>query len=168
MSRDGHGGAGGAGRAGGAQPSPGAGAHEASDINARAILLFLGALAVVALVIQVALVGLFGYLAMRESRRDAAAGRAAPEVALPAPAPRLQVRPRDDLAALRAEEELLLGHYGWVDPDLGVVRIPIERAIDILAERGLPARAGGDAIVAAEARSAPRDAASGRSLEESR
>jgi hypothetical protein len=56
------------------------------------------------------------------------------------PAPRLQPDPRADLLAQRALEDALLETYGWVDKSRGIVRVPIERAIDVLAERGLPAR----------------------------
>jgi hypothetical protein len=45
-----------------------------------------------------------------------------------------------DLSDMRAAEDQLLHHYSWVDRDKGVVRLPIERAMDILAERGLPSR----------------------------
>ena len=38
-----------------------------------------------------------------------------------------------------------LDTYGWVDHDNGIVRIPIDRAIDATVQRGLPARpASGD------------------------
>lgn len=47
-------------------------------------------------------------------------------------------RPSDDLKALRRQEEQVLDHYAWVDRGAGIARIPIERAIDILAERGSP------------------------------
>ncbi len=30
--------------------------------------------------------------------------------------------------------------YGWVDQPAGVVRIPIDRAMELLAQRGLPTR----------------------------
>ena len=36
------------------------------------------------------------------------------------------------------DEDSVLNHYGWVDPERGVVRIPIDRAIDVIATRGLP------------------------------
>jgi hypothetical protein len=39
---------------------------------------------------------------------------------------------------MHQEEDEVLNHYGWVDPDRGVVRIPVERALDIVAQRGLP------------------------------
>jgi hypothetical protein len=54
-----------------------------------------------------------------------------------------------------------LSSYGWVDREAGIVRIPIDRAMDLLAERGLPARAGPDPF--AEVVAAP--SASGRFVE---
>lgn len=149
--------------------APGSGGHEATDVNARAIVLFLLGLSIVAVVIQIGLAVLFGYLERRESRRERALGQApavAPAVPLPSPQPPLQVNPRNDLAALRAEEDLLLGEYAWIDRDLGLVRIPIARAIEIVAERGLPTRPGGDSLVAEDARALPEDARSGRSAQE--
>jgi hypothetical protein len=58
------------------------------------------------------------------------------------PEPRIQSAPLVDLWHIRAHEDAVLGTYGWVDKQAGTVRIPIERAMDILAERGLPARTG--------------------------
>lgn len=57
-----------------------------------------------------------------------------------APAPRLQVTPAAELAKLRGEAEAKLDSYGWVDRDAGLIRIPIQRAMELTAERGLPAR----------------------------
>jgi hypothetical protein len=55
------------------------------------------------------------------------------------PLPRLQTTPAVDLKSFRASETQVLESYAWVDKEQGVVRIPIERAIDLVAERGLPA-----------------------------
>jgi hypothetical protein len=49
------------------------------------------------------------------------------------PLPRLQVRPQADLLSLRAAEVQRLESYGWVDPRAGIARIPIERAMALLA-----------------------------------
>ena len=57
------------------------------------------------------------------------------------PEPRLQTNPRADLRDLRAHEDLVLGTYGWVDKPAGVVRIPIDEAMKITLQRGLPVRA---------------------------
>ncbi len=50
------------------------------------------------------------------------------------PEPRLQAEPRLDMEKLRARDEAALQSYGWVDRAAGIGRIPIERAIEILAE----------------------------------
>lgn len=54
------------------------------------------------------------------------------------PAPNLQVDPRQQLLDLRADEERILTTYGWVDKSRGMTRVPIERAMDMLVEQGLP------------------------------
>jgi hypothetical protein len=54
------------------------------------------------------------------------------------PAPRLQAYPQQDLKQLRADEAKVLASYGWVDRANGVVRIPVDRAIDLIVEQGLP------------------------------
>ncbi len=56
------------------------------------------------------------------------------------PEPRLQTNPREDLLKLRASEDATLDSYGWVDKNLGIVRIPIALAMKLTLERGLPAR----------------------------
>jgi hypothetical protein len=57
------------------------------------------------------------------------------------PTPRLQEDGADggqDLADLHAREDLLLDHYTRIDGEPGKVRIPIERAMELIAQRGLP------------------------------
>ena len=55
------------------------------------------------------------------------------------PPPRLEVDPGADLARLRRGEEKTLTSYGWIDQQQASRRqLPIERAIELLAERGLP------------------------------
>jgi hypothetical protein len=61
------------------------------------------------------------------------------------PAPRLQPNPVDQLTAeqelleFQAEEEYILNSYGWVNEGAGIVRIPIDRAMQLLAEDASPA-----------------------------
>ncbi|MBB6146461.1 hypothetical protein HNQ77_004433 [Silvibacterium bohemicum] len=55
------------------------------------------------------------------------------------PTPRLQVDDgNQDVAGLHEREDLLLDHYSWIDRGQGKVRIPIERAMELIAQRGLP------------------------------
>jgi hypothetical protein len=51
------------------------------------------------------------------------------------PEPRLQVSPRRDLQVMRAEEDSVLGSYGWIDRQAGIVRIPIARAMELLTQQ---------------------------------
>ena len=80
----------------------------------------------------------FSYLSHHRSRNSAPAlpieksGRNLP------PEPRLQQSPREDLREFRAREDETLTHYRWVNQAQGVVGIPIERAIEIVAQRGIP------------------------------
>ena len=54
------------------------------------------------------------------------------------PPPRLEVRPGASLAEFHAAEEVELNSYGWIDRNAGTVRIPIDRAMQLILERGLP------------------------------
>ncbi len=55
------------------------------------------------------------------------------------PTPRVQTDDgNQDVADLHAREDLLLDNYSWVDQSKGKVRIPIERAMELIAQRGLP------------------------------
>ncbi len=116
-------------------------AHETSDVNIRAILGFGAALVVVAAVVHLLIYVLFGYFNVRENAKvpaeyplAATAGHREP------PEPRLQTDPRQDLSDLRAKEDDVLGSYGWVDKNAGIVRIPIDAAVKLTLQRGLPAR----------------------------
>jgi hypothetical protein len=61
--------------------------------------------------------------------------------AAPTPAaPRLEAQPGQDFPAYRAASEQKLNAYRWVDRNSGTVAIPIDRAIDIVAQRGLATR----------------------------
>jgi hypothetical protein len=117
--------------------------HEESDVNIRAILGFGLALLVTAVAVNVLVWLLFGLLAARESRQAESQFPLAAGLERLPPEPRLQTNPRGDLQDLRVREETILNTYGWVDKNAGVVRIPIDRAIAITLERGLPSRRSG-------------------------
>jgi hypothetical protein len=77
---------------------------------------------------------------------------------LPPPPPRLQANPQADLARMRSEAEARLRSFGWADRPNGIVRMPIERAMDLIVERGLP----GTVHAPAQAGSAPGSGARGK------
>jgi hypothetical protein len=119
--------------------------HEESDVNALAVGKFAIALALIAISSLVLLFGLFRYFQSRETAGQTAPSEYASQAGKVPPEPRLQPAPVADLQAIRAAEDQVLNSYGWVDSQKGVVRIPIARAIDLLAQRGLPSRPQGEA-----------------------
>ena len=108
-------------------------------IRRRSIIL-IGA--VVALVIVVAIIGVV------------ASGMGRPAVA-PTPTSSYTVQ------TLRPGEETILNSYGWVDQKNGIARIPISRAIDIIAARGLPSRPAGAQNPSNEGETIPSYSSSG-------
>jgi hypothetical protein len=110
-------------------------AYETRDTRARP-LVALGA-AFGLLVVLVLLVVRFGFPA-----RDDSPGGEHPMASWRAPAtgPRLEARPTLEFEAQRARDRVRLETWGWVDQQAGIARIPIERAVQLLLERGLPVR----------------------------
>jgi len=58
------------------------------------------------------------------------------------PTPKTQAYPGAELVTYNAEEASILDNYAWIDREHGVLQIPIERAIDLVAQKGLPYRNG--------------------------
>jgi hypothetical protein len=118
--------------------------HEESDVDVGRIVKFGVALVVAAAVIHAAVAALFWYFDERLAEAATASPIAAGAARIP-PEPRLQVDPRGELREYRAREDEVLSGYTWVDRDAGVVRIPVDEAMRLLVERGLPARPAGEA-----------------------
>ena len=110
--------------------------HETTDVNVWAVGKFAIGLVVVC-VVSIAL--LFGLLKFFQSREETSVANTVEPTKM-FPQPQLQKTPIPDLKAIRAEEDKLLNGYAWVDQPKGVVRIPVDRAIEVLAQRGLPTR----------------------------
>jgi hypothetical protein len=112
--------------------------HEDRDVNVRR-LLQLGAGLCGTVVLSLLAMGLlFRFYDVHESRGPALSPMAVrPDIP---PKPRLEVYEHVDLEHKLQADQNVLNSYGWVDRKAGVVRIPIGRAIQLMAERGLPAR----------------------------
>lgn len=110
--------------------------YETRDLNVGAVGKFLIGLFALICLTLVAMNELFEYFEQRAIRRDVPLPPMLETREIP-PEPRLQVVPAADLQRLRATEQELLTTYGWVDRERGIVRIPVERAMDLLLERGL-------------------------------
>jgi hypothetical protein len=119
--------------------------YETTDAEARPIWIAAGGLVVSVAFVVVGISLMYAWLHERDlanqkrtrvDRVTAAVAETRPQF----PEPRLQVAPQADLAGLRAREDGELKRYGWVDREAGVVRVPIERAMDLLVRKGLPVR----------------------------
>ena len=114
--------------------------HEETDVNIRALFLFAGALTVVAIVVHLAVWGLFRYFEYREARAYGPASLLTTDEARLPPEPRLQVNPREDAAEFHAQEDAVLNGYTWVNREAGTVRVPIAEAMKATVQKGLPVR----------------------------
>ena len=111
------------------------------------------------------LYGLYQYFLSREGGALSKAQVNVDARQLP-PMPRLQSAPISDLKDMRAAEDKLLSSYGWVDQAHGIVRIPVDRAIDLLAQRGLPARQQNEPQSSAANVSVPTESSLGPKLQQ--
>ena len=109
------------------------------ELDFRGILVFVGGLLAVTLVVMGLMWGVAVLFKGSLARKDPAppALAEAREARVP-PGPNLQPNPSADLAAFRAAEETELATWAWVDKEKGVARVPVERALEIVATRGLP------------------------------
>jgi hypothetical protein len=121
-------------------PKPHGVGHETTDVNIGAVGKFGAGLVIVTVLSIVLLLGVFKFFNTRDDRQ---AQEFDPVKVFPSP----QLLPDEPktLAEIRAAEAKLLSGYGWVDQQKGVVRIPVEQAMDLLVKRGVPARAQGAA-----------------------
>lgn len=106
--------------------------HEIRDTEPKYVRRFGYALAAGIAFVLLLMGWLFSVLAPRASRTTSFAP--SPQTALP-PQPRLQVNAPMDLKRMREREDALLNSYGWADRSNGMARIPIERAMEIMAQR---------------------------------
>jgi hypothetical protein len=114
------------------------GGYESGDVSIRGV--WLSALALLLMLVLV--LSSAGWLQRLFSPRrpgvtQPLSAAQTDDAGLPPP-PRLQAAPQADLQALRASEDAILNSYGWVDKAGGIVRIPIERAMQLVVEQGLP------------------------------
>lgn len=131
----------------------GHGSYERQDLKPTGILYFLLGLGLATLFCVLLLRGAFTILDRHEKGDQPGVSplvtnapadtrhveREYPQSAFPSP--KLEEDERGQLDDIRNNEDRILYSYGWSDENAGTVHIPIERAMDLLVERGLPVRA---------------------------
>jgi hypothetical protein len=108
--------------------------HEMDEVPLRPILIFGLSLFLLAVLIHLLLWGLFSLFNGNLSKKDRPPSRFATERPK-LPKPILSHDPSQELKILRANENAALNSYEWVNRDVGVIRIPIDRAMDIIVTR---------------------------------
>ncbi|HEY5706246.1 MAG TPA: hypothetical protein VIS96_11795 [Terrimicrobiaceae bacterium] len=115
--------------------------YEKGDVHFRGVLIFALALAVGVVLTLFLVGGMIALLAQHPPSAIRASPTGTPAVVPPPPA--LQAQPWEDLRRYRDEQNRILLNYAWIDRKTGVVRIPIERAMELVIERG-PTPSGGE------------------------
>ena len=134
--------------------------YEQSDVKVTGIIVFLTSLAIFVAVCGIVTWGMGKLINAHLNKEDgpnskwtktaeirdlgnfpsgAAMQNRVAEITKSFPTPRVQTDDgNQDVADLHAREDLLLNNYSWIDQSQGKVRIPIERAMEIIAQEGLP------------------------------
>lgn len=112
--------------------------YEERDINVRDVLLIAFGVLVCTLIIVFALYLLYAYMRNRKAQESPPTSPVQRRVFQFPPEPRIQQSPAFDYQTMYYESQWDLHHYKWVDKQKGIVAIPVDRAIDIIAKRGIP------------------------------
>ena len=115
--------------------------HERSDAPAKPLLVFAAGMAGLVVFGLVVSLVVFNYFVKHQPLGPPASPFE--NVRMLPPGPRLQVTAPQDLARYKAEQEMILNSYGWVDQKAGIVRIPIKDAMSLVLQRGFPVRNNG-------------------------
>src|ERR1700720_1445101 len=121
---------------------------EQEDLSSRSALYFLAGLVLVCVVVYLIVFGMYRFLDSYATAHqppmspmvtpEADTRAVTPENAETFPQPRLEENERTQLRSFIEDQDRKLATYDWVDKDKGAVRIPIDRAMELIVQRGLP------------------------------
>ncbi len=112
--------------------------HESTDANPRVLAYAFAGLSLLLIVTFVAMWALFVYFDWSAQKSQPSKANQWGKVDYRPPEPRLQTSPGADMKQMLERENHLMQSYGWVNKASGLVRIPVDRAMDIVAKKGLP------------------------------
>jgi hypothetical protein len=145
---------------------------EQEDLSSSAVLYFLAGLALVGLLVYLIVFGMYRFLDRYDTaHQPPLSPMATPQADTRAvthenaetfPQPRLEENERTQLRSFIEDQDRKLATYNWVDKDRGTVRIPIDRAMELIVQRGLPVHPEGasSAQSSSAQSSAPQSSAS--------
>src|ERR1700716_3653631 len=124
------------------------GGFEQEDLSSRSALYFLAGLVLVCLVVYLIVFGMSRSLDSYATAHqppmspmvtpEADTRAVTPENAETFPQPRLEENERTQYRSFIEDQDQKLATYDWLDKDKGTVRIPIDRAMELIEQRGLP------------------------------
>jgi hypothetical protein len=127
--------------------------YEHQDLSSKGPFYFFAGLVLLCLVIYLIAFGMYRFLdSYQTAHQPPVSPMATPEADTRAvrpentqsfPQPRLEENERTELRQFVEDQDRKLATYDWVDKDKGVARIPIDRAMELIAQRGLPVRPQG-------------------------
>ena len=152
---------------------------EREDLSTRGVFVFMIGLAIVGIVIYFIIVGMYTFLDKYEHEQMRTASPLAPSTEVSARRipydpgkgdyvsqkfsqngePLLEYDERGQFKKFVLDQEDQLNSYGWVDQNAGVAHIPIDRAMDLITQQGLPVRPAAKANASSAAVSAQSPAA---------
>lgn len=122
--------------------------YEHEDLTSRGPFYFMAGLALLGLVIYLIVFGMYRFLDRYDlAHQPPLSPMATPEADTRAvthaetqtfPQPRLEENEHAELRSFIEDQDRKLATYDWVDRDRGTVRIPIDRAMELIVQRGLP------------------------------
>ena len=112
--------------------------HEESDAKAKPLFLAFAGLFVLIVLVFVAMWALFVFLDKRAAESEEQRSPVGARPDFRPPGPLLQIRAAADLNEMLEREKKQLESYGWVNKASGIVRMPVEHAMDLVVEHGLP------------------------------
>jgi hypothetical protein len=112
--------------------------HETQDAHVLPIVATLASLAVGAAMVALLVYGIFRYLADHPLSATPPNPMAETSTQQFPPTPRIEEHPAIEMQDLLSQEDKILTTYGWTDKNLGIVRIPIDQAMELQLKRGFP------------------------------
>lgn len=150
---------------------------EHEDLSPLGVFYFLAGLAIVGITIYFILVGMYRYLDAYDRNHQPPMNPMAvttgvnpnvmtqrqiqQQIDKTFPKPVLEYSERTQFIQELENEDKALESYDWVDQNAGIVRIPIEQAMDLVAQRGLPVLPEAARVKAAQQKASTKNGEAG-------
>lgn len=136
---------------------------EPEDLSPVGVFYFMGGLAVVGVLIYFIVIGMYRFLDAYDRKHETPPNPMAVQTGVDVrgtmpfsealskidqtfPKPVLEHSEMQQFNSILEKQDQTLASYDWVDKDKGIVRIPIDKAMELLAQRGLPVLPQGAAV----------------------